>query len=53
MANSKPFVEADPAMMKLQFISPPKKAAKPTNAPRINPNATASSPKIMIFENHV
>src|SRR4029453_16984209 len=53
MANSRPFVEADPAMMKLQFISPPKKPAPPTNAPRMSPSATASSPKIMIFENHV
>ena len=53
IANSNPFVEADPAMMKLQFISPPLKAAIPVNAPRIRPRATASSPKMMTFENHV
>src|SRR5262245_54253271 len=53
MAKSMPLVEAEPAMMKLQFITPPKNAATPTNAPRINPAATNNSPKIIIFENQV
>src|SRR5215813_7301559 len=51
MANNRPLVEADPAMMKLQFIRPPKKAASPVNAPRINPRATASSPKTINLAN--
>src|SRR5262245_13421892 len=53
IANSIPLVDADPAMMKLQFIMPPKKAPIPTNAPRINAVATASSPKMISLENQV
>jgi hypothetical protein len=33
MAKSNPFVEADPAMIKLQFIRPPKNAARPVKGP--------------------
>lgn len=53
MANNIPLVEADPAMMKLQFINPPKKAASPVNAPSSSAMAIANSPKMMIFENQV
>lgn len=53
IANSIPLVDAEPAMMKLQFIMPPKNAAIPTKAPRIRPAAIASSPKIIILANQV
>ena len=50
VANSIPLVDADPAIMKLLFISPPKNAAYPVKAPKIRPKAMASSPKIIILE---
>src|SRR5258706_148621 len=46
-------VSEKPAMMKPQFIKPPKNAATPTNAPRIRPAAMANSPKIITLENQV
>ena len=53
IANSIPLVDADPAIMKLQFIIPPKNAANPVKAPKIRPKATASSPKIITLESQV
>jgi hypothetical protein len=37
IANSLPLVDANPAIMKLKFISPPKNAANPVKAPKIRP----------------
>ena len=40
-----------PASMKFMFISAPKKAATPTNAPTIRPTPIASSPKTITLAN--
>ena len=53
IANSIPLVDADPAIIKFQFIIPPKNAANPVKAPKIRPKAMASSPKIITLESQV
>src|SRR5580765_8063044 len=53
IANSKPLVDADPAIIKFQFIIPPKNAATPVKAPKIRPKAMASSPKIITLASQV
>src|SRR4029077_19262530 len=53
IANSIPLVDADPAIIKFQFIIPPKNAANPVQAPKIRPKAMATSPKIITLESQV
>src|SRR4029077_15653601 len=53
IANSIPLVDADPAIMKLQFIIPPKNTANPVKAPTLRPKALASSPKKITLESQV
>ena len=42
--NSIGLILADPAIIKFQFINPPRDAAIPVNSPRINAIPTRSSP---------
>jgi len=46
-------VLADPAIMKFQFMKPPKKAAKPVSKPKINAIPTKNSPMEINFANQV
>ena len=51
MVNKTGLTLADPASMKFQFIKPPKKAATPTNAPRIRAIPINISPAMINFAN--
>ena len=51
--KSKGLLLAEPAIMKFQFIKPPKKAAIPAKAPTIKPIPTNTSPTATSLANQV
>src|ERR1041384_4786509 len=53
IAKSRPLVDAEPAMMKFQFMKPPKNAAAAVKAPKTSATPIKSSLNSTTFENHV